>query len=106
LAGGYKTIRRLSGEGRPLLIFDGFYEKEWRASDYRTALENFWEIAKLISPRAKILLTCRTAFFRHRAEESEVLERRPEGAPRESVRVINRDEVIDLAGRRSKERRV
>ena len=100
LAGGYKTIRRLSDEGRLLLIFDGFDEMERRASDYRTALENFWEIAKLISPRAKILLTCRTAFFRHRAEESEVLERRPEGAPRESVRVINRDEVIDLAGRR------
>jgi formylglycine-generating enzyme required for sulfatase activity len=100
LAGGYKTIRRLSDEGRLLLIFDGFDEMERRASDYRTALENFWEIAKLISPRAKILLTCRTAFFRHRAEESEVLERRPEGAPRESVRVVNRDEVIDLAGRR------
>src|ERR1019366_4087589 len=100
LAGGYKTIRRLSDEGRLLLIFDGFDEMERRASDYRTALGNFWEIAKLISPRAKILLTCRTAFFRHRAEESEVLERRPEGAPRESVRVINRDEVIDLAGRR------
>jgi predicted NACHT family NTPase len=100
LAGGYKTIRRLSDEGRLLLIFDGFDEMERRASDYRTALENFWEIAKLISPRAKILLTCRTAFFRHRTEESEVLEGKPKGAAREAVRVVNRDEVIDLAGRR------
>jgi len=94
LAGGYKTIRRLSDEGRLLLIFDGFDEMERRASDYRTALENFWEIAKLIAPRAKILLTCRTAFFRHHTEESEVLERRPEGA-----KVVKGEDVIDLAGR-------
>jgi len=97
LAGGYKTIRRLSNEGRLLLIFDGFDEMERRASDYRTALENFREIVKLISPRAKILLTCRTAFFRHSTEESEVLERGSKGEP---VRVVNREEVIDLAGRR------
>lgn len=99
LAGGYKTIRRLSDEGRLLLIFDGFDEMERRASDYRTALDNFWEIAKLISPRAKILLTCRTAFFRHRTEESEVLEGKPKGAARDAVRVVDRDDVIDLAGR-------
>ena len=100
LAGGYKTIRRLSDEGRLLLIFDGFDEMERRASDYRTALENFWQIATLISPRAKILLTCRTAFFRHRTEESEVLERDPGGAQGKSVRVVNRDDVIDLTGKK------
>jgi len=100
LAAGYKTIRRLSEEGRLLLIFDGFDEMERRASDYRTALENFWEIAKLISPRAKILLTCRQAFFRHQTEETEVLERKTGRAQPETVRVVNRDGVIDLAGRK------
>jgi formylglycine-generating enzyme required for sulfatase activity len=100
LAGGYKTIRRLSDEGRLLLIFDGFDEMERRASDYRTALENFWQIATLISPRAKILLACRTAFFRHRTEESEVLERDPGGAQGKSVRVVNLDDVIDLTGKK------
>ena len=100
LAGGYKTIRRLSDEGRLLLIFDGFDEMERRASDYRTALENFWQIATLISPRAKILLTCRTAFFRHRTEESEVLEHDPGEAQGRPVRVVNRDDVIDLTGKK------
>ena len=93
LAAGYKTIRRLNDEGRLLLIFDGFDEMERRASDFRTAQVNFSEIAKLISPRAKILLTCRTAFFRHRTEEEEVLERN------RNARVLSGDEVIDLAGR-------
>jgi predicted NACHT family NTPase len=99
LAGGFKTIRRLNDGRRLLLIFDGFDEMERRASDYRTAMENLWEIAKLISPRAKILLTCRTAFFRHRTEESDVLKGGfPHGA-REPVLAVNRDDVIDLAGR-------
>ncbi len=91
LAAGYKTIRRLSDEGRLLLIFDGFDEMERRASDYRTALENFWEIAKLISPKAKILLTCRTAFFRTQTEEAEVMRRA------QKAKVVNRDDVIDLS---------
>ena len=55
LGAGFKTISRLNQEGRLLLIFDGFDEMERRASDYRTALDNFWEIAKLITPRSKIL---------------------------------------------------
>jgi len=93
LGAGFKTIRRLNDEGRLLLIFDGFDEMERRASDYRTALDNFWEIAKLIAPRAKILLTCRTAFFRHRTEEEEVLKRKQDG-----VKVVS--DVIDLSDRR------
>jgi formylglycine-generating enzyme required for sulfatase activity len=95
LGAGIKTIRRLNDEGRLLLIFDGFDEMERRAADYRTAVENFWEIAKLISPRAKILLTCRTAFFRHRSEEKEILERE-----RGAVAVVKGGGVIDLADRR------
>jgi formylglycine-generating enzyme required for sulfatase activity len=95
LAAGFKTFQRLNDEGRLLLIFDGFDEMERRASDYRTALGNFWEIARLICPRAKILLTCRTAFFRHRTEEEEILE-----AKSGQVRTVKGDDVIDLAGRR------
>ena len=95
LAAGFKTVQRLNDEGRLLLIFDGFDEMERRASDYRTAVENFWQIARLISPRAKILLTCRNAFFRHRTEEEEVLEARSG-----QVRIVRGDDIIDLAGRR------
>ncbi|MFN7992502.1 MAG: SUMF1/EgtB/PvdO family nonheme iron enzyme [Bryobacteraceae bacterium] len=95
LGAGFKTVRRLNDEGRLLLIFDGFDEMERRASDYRTALENFWEIAKLVSPRAKILLTCRTAFFRHRNEEENVLK-----SERGGVKLLKGDDVIDLSDRR------
>ncbi|MFN7922241.1 MAG: SUMF1/EgtB/PvdO family nonheme iron enzyme [Bryobacteraceae bacterium] len=96
LAAGFKTLQRLNAEGRLLLIFDGFDEMERRASDYRTALQNFWEIAKLIDPKAKIVLTCRTAFFRHESEESQVLEMKE----RRDVKVMTRDDVIDLRDRR------
>ena len=95
LGAGFKTIRRLNDEGRLVLIFDGFDEMERRASDYRTALDNFWEIAKLIAPRAKILLTCRTAFFRHRTEEEQLL--KGEG---KQVTLVKGDDVIDLSDRR------
>lgn len=95
LGAGFKTISRLNQEGRLLLIFDGFDEMERRASDYRTALDNFWEIAKLITPRSKILLTCRTAFFRHRTDEDEVLK-----SERGDVKVLKGEEVINLSDRR------
>jgi formylglycine-generating enzyme required for sulfatase activity len=95
LGAGFKTISRLNQECRLLLIFDGFDEMERRASDYRTALDNFWEIAKLITPRSKILLTCRTAFFRHRTDEEEVLK-----SQRREVKLLKGDEVIDLSDRR------
>jgi formylglycine-generating enzyme required for sulfatase activity len=95
LGAGFKTISRLNQEGRLLLIFDGFDEMERRASDYRTALDNFWEIAKLIAPRSKILLTCRTAFFRHRSDEEEVLK-----SARGEVKLLKDNEVIDLSDRR------
>jgi formylglycine-generating enzyme required for sulfatase activity len=95
LGAGFKTISRLNDEGRLLLIFDGFDEMERRARDYRTAVDNFWEIAKLIKPRSKILLTCRTAFFRHRTHEEEVLK-----SKRGEVTLVKGDEVIDLSDRR------
>ena len=91
LAAGFQTLERLNEEGRLLLIFDGFDEMERRASDYRTTVENFWQIARLVVPRAKVILTCRNEFFRHRREEQETLERDPA-----ATRVLQGDEVIDL----------
>ncbi len=94
LGAGFRTLQRLNEEGRLALIFDGFDEMERRAADYRTALENFWQIARLVSPRAKVILTCRTAFFRHRTEERETLEPEPG-----RMRVVRGEDVIDLKGK-------
>lgn len=93
LAAGYKTFARLNEAGRLLLIFDGFDEMERRVSDYRTTVDNFWELAKAVCPNSKVLLTCRTAYFRHRGEEEETL------TPRHRrVSVVAGDRVIDLRG--------
>lgn len=94
LGAGYKTFERLNTEGRLLLIFDGFDEMERRVSDYRTTVDNFWELAKVVGPKSKVLLTCRTAYFKHRKEEREVLEPMPS-----EVSVVSREKVIDLRGR-------
>lgn len=94
LAAGYKTFARLNEAGRLLLIFDGFDEMERRVSDYRTTVDNFWELAKVVCPTSKVLLTCRMAYFRHRGEEEETLTPR-----RGRVSVAAGDQVIDLRGR-------
>lgn len=91
LTAGYKTFARLNETGRLLLIFDGFDEMERRVSDYRTTVDNFWELAKVVCPASKVLLTCRTAYFRHRGEEEETLTPR-----RRRVSVAAGDQVIDL----------
>lgn len=94
LAAGYKTFARLNEAGRLLLIFDGFDEMERRVSEYRTTVENFWELAKVVHASSKVLLTCRTAYFRHRAEEETTLTR-----GRRRVSVAAGDQVIDLSDR-------
>jgi WD40 repeat protein len=95
LAAGYKTFVQLNEAGRLLLIFDGFDEMERRVSDYRTTVDNFWELAKVVSPLSKVILTCRTAYFRHIREEKETL------IPRRSQISLNAgDLVIDLRNRK------
>ena len=91
LAAAYKTFAQLNEAGRLLLIFDGFDEMERRVSDYRTTVENFWELARAACPASKVLLTCRTAYFRHGREEEETL------APKLSrFSVAAGNQVIDL----------
>lgn len=94
LAAGYKTFARLNEAGRLLLIFDGFDEMERRVSDYRTTVDNFWELAKVVSPASKVLLTCRTAYFRHQQEEEETLMRQ-----RRKMTLVAGERVIDLRNR-------
>ena len=95
LSAGYRTFGYLNERGKILLIFDGFDEMERRVADYRTTRENFEELAKVVRPQTqtKVLLTCRTAYFRHRQEEREVLE------PQAHARILDREQVIDLGAR-------
>lgn len=68
----YESIARLNQRGRILWILDGFDEMAVRVTS-QDMHHNFSEILKLSSPGSKLVLTCRTAFFKNREEVEEVL---------------------------------
>jgi WD40 repeat protein len=53
---------RLNRMGKLLLIFDGFDEMADKI-DTQKMTDNFWELAKVVTPNAKVILTCRTEHF-------------------------------------------
>ncbi|MFX0140071.1 MAG: TIR domain-containing protein [Candidatus Hodarchaeota archaeon] len=59
-------------EGNIILIFDGFDEMSSRVSPL-ISRKNFNELAKCVSGRSKILLTCRTHYFKSKTEEEEII---------------------------------
>ncbi|QHG21028.1 NACHT domain-containing protein [Nostoc sp. ATCC 53789] len=59
---GYSAFEQLNRMGRLLLIFDGFDEMAARV-DRQKMINNFWELAKVVVPGAKVILTCRTEHF-------------------------------------------
>ncbi len=64
-----EVFDQLNRMGKLLLIFDGFDEMTAKV-DRQQMINNFWELAKVVVPGAKVILTCRTEYF------SEVKERR------------------------------
>ncbi|MEC4812168.1 MAG: NACHT domain-containing protein [Scytonema sp. PMC 1069.18] len=53
---------QLNRMGKLLLIFDGFDEMAARV-DRQEMINNFWELAKVVVPGSKVILTCRTEHF-------------------------------------------
>ncbi|HEX5411041.1 MAG TPA: pentapeptide repeat-containing protein [Terriglobia bacterium] len=62
----------LLSEGRIVLILDGFDEMASKVSPTVTA-RNFQELGRCVKRNAKVLLTCRTHYFKSRTEEEEVV---------------------------------
>jgi uncharacterized protein YjbI with pentapeptide repeats len=58
--------------GSIVLILDGFDEMSARVTPQVTR-RNFHELARAVQGRAKVLLTCRTHYFKNRSEEEEVV---------------------------------
>ncbi|NEQ47794.1 MAG: NACHT domain-containing protein [Leptolyngbya sp. SIOISBB] len=58
----YSAFEQLNRMGKLLLIFDGFDEMAARVNP-EVMINNFWELAKVIVPGAKAILTCRTEHF-------------------------------------------
>jgi len=65
----FEAFMRYNADGRLLVFFDGFDEMAQRTG-LRTAVDNFWELARVVVPGSKVVLTCRTPYFRthHEAE--------------------------------------
>jgi len=59
---GYSVFEQLNRMGKLLLIFDGFDEMADRV-DSQKMINNFWELAQVVVPGSKAILTCRTEHF-------------------------------------------
>lgn len=59
---GYSAFEQLNRMGKLLLIFDGFDEMAAKV-DRQKMINNFWELARVVIPGAKAILTCRTEHF-------------------------------------------
>ncbi|HUV94169.1 MAG TPA: SUMF1/EgtB/PvdO family nonheme iron enzyme [Anaerolineae bacterium] len=94
---GYEAFRRFNADGKLVLLFDGFDEMAQKV-DYPTTVDNFEELARAVEARSKVLLTCRTPYFRTRAEAEKLLSWRGPEAPIEA-RDLPERAVIDLTER-------
>jgi|GEM_PF-2959237 len=72
LGGGLGAFEELNRRGKLLLIFDGFDEMAVRV-DYQMVVDYFWELAEVVVPGSKALLTCRTGYFRYATEAEKVM---------------------------------
>jgi RNA polymerase sigma factor (sigma-70 family) len=68
----FDVFQYLLSQGRLVLIFDGFDEMAARATPLITQ-RNFQELNRCVQGRAKVMLTCRTHYFRSQKEEAEVI---------------------------------
>ena len=59
----YRTFECLNKNGKFLIILDGFDEMPWPANK-NNVIKAFKEIDKLVEQKSKIILTCRTHFFK------------------------------------------
>jgi RNA polymerase sigma factor (sigma-70 family) len=68
----FEVFQHVLAQGHIVLILDGFDEMAARITPQVTA-RNFHELARCVQGRAKVLLTCRTHYFKSRTEEEEVI---------------------------------
>jgi RNA polymerase sigma factor (sigma-70 family) len=68
----FEAFQFLLSEGRIVLILDGFDEMASRVTPQITT-RNFHELVRCVKRSAKVLLTCRTHYFKSRTEEEEVI---------------------------------
>jgi predicted NACHT family NTPase len=67
-----EVFDQLNRMGKLLLIFDGFDEMAARV-DRQQMINQFWELAEVVKPGAKVILTCRTEHFPEAREGRQLL---------------------------------
>jgi formylglycine-generating enzyme required for sulfatase activity len=96
----YEAFARFNADGKLVLLFDGFDEMAQKV-DYQTTVDNFEELARAVEDRSKVVLTCRTPYFRTREEAEGLLHTRPTGVcegPEDAPELPKRP-AIDLSER-------
>lgn len=68
----FEIFQHALTQGQIVLILDGFDEMAARVTPAITN-RNFNELSRCVAGRAKVLLTCRTHYFKSRTEEEEVI---------------------------------
>jgi hypothetical protein len=68
----YEAFRQLNRMGKLLLLFDGFDEMATKV-DRLTTSNAFWQLARVLVPGGKAVLTCRTEHFTDARESRELL---------------------------------
>jgi|GEM_PF-2330629 len=93
---GYAAFEELNRMGKVLLIFDGFDEMAQQV-DRQKMINNFWQLAKLIVPGAKVVLTSRTEHFPDAKESRRLLGAELRASIGDFDRIAPRFEILHLS---------
>ncbi|NJL68609.1 MAG: NACHT domain-containing protein, partial [Microcoleus sp. SM1_3_4] len=91
-----EVFDQLNRMGKLLLIFDGFDEMAAKC-DRQQTINNFWELAKVIVPGAKVILTCRTEHFPEAKEGRALLNAELQASTANLTGETPQFEVLELA---------
>ena len=86
---------QLNRMGKLLLIFDGFDEMAAKV-DRQQMINNFWELAKVVVPGAKVILTCRTEHFPEAQEGRALLNAELQASTKNLTGETPQFEVLEL----------
>jgi WD40 repeat protein len=90
-----EVFDRLNQMGKLLLIFDGFDEMADKVNPQKIA-DNFWELAKVVTPNAKVILTCRTEHFPTAEDGRENLSGESKPSKANKIAVAPKFETLEL----------
>ena len=91
----YSVFEKLNRMGKLLLIFDGFDEMAARVNR-QAMIDNFWELAKVVVPGAKAILTCRTEHFPNAMEGRTLLSAELQSSTAQLTGETPQFEVLEL----------